>query len=195
MTTKHILLTGPPGIGKTTLINKIYDALRSTGIECQGFYTEEIRSGGRRTGFDVVTLCGNRGPLARISEREGFPSSNRREYKVGQYSVQIQSFEQTALPSIQKKSGDNKCVFVIDEIGKMELFSQTFVQSVKSIFDKPNSTILATIPIARGKPLPFVEELRHRSDTLVFTISQNNRDSILQDIVNAVKQSAESQSS
>ncbi|XP_055956846.1 cancer-related nucleoside-triphosphatase [Patella vulgata] len=195
MTAKHILLTGPPGIGKTTLINKICDALRSTGIECQGFYTEEIRSGGRRTGFDVVTLCGNRGPLARISEREEIPSSNRREYKVGQYSVQIQSFEQTALPSLQKKSGDNKSVFVIDEIGKMELFSQTFVQSVKSIFDKPNSTILATIPIARGKPLPFVEELRHRSDTLVFTISQNNRDSILQDIVNAVKHSAQSQSS
>ena len=59
----HALITG---VGKTTLIRKIYEALNESGISTQGFYTEELRVHGRRTGFDVVTLDGNRGPLARV---------------------------------------------------------------------------------------------------------------------------------
>lgn len=60
------------GIGKTTLTKKIYSALRQTGVEVRGFYTEEIREGGQRLGFDVVTLDGNRGPLARLQDKERF---------------------------------------------------------------------------------------------------------------------------
>ncbi len=54
------------GIGKTTLVHNACKALKDGGIAVQGFYTEELRSGGRRTGFDVVTLDGDRGPLARV---------------------------------------------------------------------------------------------------------------------------------
>ena len=53
-------------MGKTTLIHKTCDALQKCGIPLHGFYTEEIRTGGRRIGFDVVTLDGKRGPLARV---------------------------------------------------------------------------------------------------------------------------------
>lgn len=60
------------GIGKTTLTKKIYSALRQTGVEVRGFYTEEIRGAGQRLGFDVVTLDGNRGPLARLQDNERF---------------------------------------------------------------------------------------------------------------------------
>ena len=60
------------GIGKTTLVRKVCSLLQQKeGIEAQGFYTEEVRdrtSGGRgsRIGFDVVTLSGDRAPLARV---------------------------------------------------------------------------------------------------------------------------------
>lgn len=54
------------GVGKTTLIQKVTQALKSSGVPIDGFYTEEVREGGRRTGFDVVTLSGNRGPLSRV---------------------------------------------------------------------------------------------------------------------------------
>lgn len=50
------------------MIKKIYNALNKTGMEVRGFYTEELREGGQRIGFDVVTLDGNRGPLARIQD-------------------------------------------------------------------------------------------------------------------------------
>lgn len=54
------------GVGKTTLIQKVTQALKSSGVPIDGFYTQEVREGGRRTGFDVVTLSGNRGPLSRV---------------------------------------------------------------------------------------------------------------------------------
>ena len=54
------------GVGKTTLIRKTCDELKKRHIPVQGFYTEECRQGSHRIGFDVVTLDGNRQPLARL---------------------------------------------------------------------------------------------------------------------------------
>lgn len=56
------------GVGKTTLCRKVYEVLKDKGLEIQGFYTEEVRNSpkGSRVGFDVITLNGQRGPLARV---------------------------------------------------------------------------------------------------------------------------------
>ncbi|XP_070180929.1 cancer-related nucleoside-triphosphatase homolog isoform X2 [Littorina saxatilis] len=182
-----ILLTGPPGVGKTTLVQKACTALKETNTPVQGFYTEEVRSGGRRIGFDVVTLCGNRGPLARIdSDGSG---QQQREHKVGQYSVKLNAFEQTALPVLRIPASSSTAppVIVVDEVGKMEMFSTTFVQMVRTLVSRGNTTVLATIPIPKGRPIPLVEELRSHKDAHVFEISKSNRDSLLQDIVSAVQ--------
>lgn len=55
-----------PGVGKTTLVKKVCDAMVSSGVSVSGFYTEEVRERGRRVGFDVVTLTGDRGRLSRL---------------------------------------------------------------------------------------------------------------------------------
>ena len=67
---------------------------------------------------------------------------------------------------------------MIDEIGKMELFSGKFVKSVQALFNlesHPSATgtvvILATIPVARQRSHWLVEELRHREDCLLFEVS------------------------
>ena len=55
-----------------TIVRKVCSLLQQReGIEVHGFYTEEVRertSDGRgsRMGFDVVTLSGDRAPLARV---------------------------------------------------------------------------------------------------------------------------------
>lgn len=70
-------------------------------------------------------------------------------------------------------SGGARKVFIIDEIGKMELFSQSFIRSVRETLDNSPCTVLGTIPVPKGKPLGLVEEVRSRTDVKVFTVSTN----------------------
>ena len=78
------------------------------------------------------------------------------------------SYSKSKIP----QSSPGGCVVVIDEIGKMELFSQPFVSAVSSLFDQQDSDVivLATIPVARHKCHWLVEEIRHRSDCLLFEV-------------------------
>uniref|UniRef100_A0A3Q1GD52 Nucleoside-triphosphatase, cancer-related n=1 Tax=Acanthochromis polyacanthus TaxID=80966 RepID=A0A3Q1GD52_9TELE len=187
---KHVFLTGPPGVGKTTLVQKACEALVSSGVGVEGFYTEEVREGGRRVGFDVVTVTGERGHLSRIRDNAS-ASHGGREYMVGQYVVDLPSFENLALPlfrNVGAADGSSRKVFVIDEIGKMELFSQSFIRAVRKTLDSSSCTILGTIPIPKGKPLGLVEEVRSRRDVKVFTVSKENRNAILQDILAALQE-------
>lgn len=62
-------------------------------------------------------------------------------------------------------------MFVIDEIGKMELFSQSFIRAVRQTLESSSCSILGTIPIPKGKPLALVEEVRSRRDVKVFIVS------------------------
>ncbi|KVE09740.1 Nucleoside-triphosphatase, THEP1 type, partial [Cynara cardunculus var. scolymus] len=61
---KCFLVTGSPGVGKTTLIARVLETLRisNPNLKIQG----EIRQGGERVGFEVVTLDGRTAPLASI---------------------------------------------------------------------------------------------------------------------------------
>lgn len=54
------------GVGKTTLVQKVLAVLSSTGVRVDGFWTDEVRENGSRVGFDVITVNGERGILARV---------------------------------------------------------------------------------------------------------------------------------
>ena len=56
LATNVLLLTGRPGIGKTTVIRKVADGLPREALG--GFYTEEVRKRGKRQGFRAVTFAG-----------------------------------------------------------------------------------------------------------------------------------------
>jgi len=71
---RTVLLTGRPGVGKTTLIQKW---VASRPGRCGGFYTQELRESGTRVGFEIVTLDGKRALLAHV-RRPGPP-------RVGKY--------------------------------------------------------------------------------------------------------------
>ena len=55
-TIKNVLLTGPPGCGKTTVIRRVVE--RSGERRLAGFYTQEIRQHGQRVGFEAIGLNG-----------------------------------------------------------------------------------------------------------------------------------------
>ncbi|MBI4408085.1 MAG: hypothetical protein HY561_00160 [Gemmatimonadetes bacterium] len=130
----RILLTGPPGSGKTTVILRTVELL---GRRCAGFYTEEVRARGARIGFDVVALDGKRGALARVGG--GGP-------RVGKYGVDIASFEEIGVRALEAGLRDPARLLIVDEMGKMEFSSDAFVALLPRLFRAPNpllGTVLA----------------------------------------------------
>jgi nucleoside-triphosphatase len=163
---RRILLTGLPGCGKTTVVRKVADLLRGLA---SGFYTEEIRDAeGRRVGFQVTSLEGERGELARKGEGSG--------PRVGSYRVNVEDFERIALPSLDAAG---RRVLLVDEIGKMECFSEAFVRRVRKAFESDVS-ILATVPLRGGGEV--IDGIRRRSDVETILVRPENRDRLPEDL-------------
>lgn len=55
----------------------------------------------------------------------------------------------------------------------MELFSRSFNDAVKNLFETPNLQIIATIPVAKGKPIPLIENLRSDPKNIIITVRIN----------------------
>ncbi|XP_001353210.4 uncharacterized protein LOC113566003 [Drosophila persimilis] len=177
-----ILITGPPGVGKTTLVRKICSKL-SEQSKLQGFYTEEVRADGKgqRIGFDVVTLTGERGILAR--ER---PLDNLRRPKVGKYSVYVKDFEDLTLPLLDGSHSGCE-LLVIDEVGKMELLSKRFETAIAKVLQQQRP-ILATIPQTTRQSMPLVERLKSAPGAVIFEVTKTNRDSLVGQITERITQ-------
>jgi len=130
-----------------------------------GFYTEEIRKEKGRVGFKIKTLKEKEGILAHINCRS--------PYKVGKYKVNLKEFEEIAIPSIEEgiKKGE---IIIIDEIGKMELYSKKFRQLVIKALESSNN-VIATIPEYRNE---FLEKIRKREDVKIVKITRENREKL-----------------
>jgi nucleoside-triphosphatase len=156
-------------------VQKVCKLLHDTGISTRGFFTEEIRDGRTRIGFDVVTLNGERGALARLSPAGAEAASG---YAVGRYTVTLKSFETFALPVFPTQP-NFEGILVLDEIGRMELLSDQFKKEVTKAFSNPSITVLATIPV---RPTAFTESLKQTPNSVVLVVNRSNRDGLVHQV-------------
>jgi nucleoside-triphosphatase len=163
-----ILLTGRPGVGKTTVVRRVLERMRGVA---GGFLTEEIRRQGRRLGFLVTDIrTGQTGTLAHV-KRKGGP-------RVGKYVVDVAEFERIGVAALRealKRPGS----IVIDEMGKMELSCPAFAEAVLQVLDSGHP-VLATVPVFRH---PFIDALRRRDDLRLITVTAENRGGLPDEIV------------
>ncbi|MGB9887949.1 MAG: nucleoside-triphosphatase [Moorellales bacterium] len=161
--TKNILPTGPPGSGKTTVIRRLLELLPPGAAA--GFYTEEIREGGKRTGFAAQVVGGPRIVLARASG-EGLR-------RVGRYAVEVEAFEEMVLRPLKAALKDpSRRFLVIDEIGKMELLAPSFAELVLACLEDPRP-LVAPVMLA---PHPFANRVKARPDVKVVTVTMGNHE-------------------
>jgi nucleoside-triphosphatase len=168
-----ILLEGRPGAGKSTVARGLADRLIHDGVPVRGFITEEIREGGRRLGFSIEQFGGDRGVLAHV-ELPGPP-------RVGRYGVDLPAFERLALPAVQEAPDD--AVAIIDELGKMELASETFQEAVGALFDRP-IPVVATVQRASHR---FTDALKRRRDIETLRVTNANRDELPQSLAHRLR--------
>jgi nucleoside-triphosphatase THEP1 len=159
---KNILLTGRPGVGKTTALMAIIQQL---GPGAGGFYTAEVRSGGDRSGFEILTLSGEH----RVMASKTIKSAQ----KVGSYGVDVDAVDRLAAGSIDEALKSCE-IIVIDEIGKMELFSDRFRASVISALDSEKPVL----GVIMERSHPFADAIKARSDVKLVEVTLENRNTI-----------------
>ncbi len=161
---KNIFLTGAPSSGKTTVIKKVIASLRCPAT---GFYTEEERVAGKRVGFVMKTLEGKSGYLAHRDIQSKF--------NIRRYGVSIGNIENIAVPSIAPREGE---VIILDEIGKMECFSDVFRKAALEALASPN-IVVGTITFGGDD---FILGIKEREDIEIHEVTPENRD-VLPDMI------------
>ena len=161
------LLTGRPGTGKTSLIKQAIAGVRG---EVGGFYTEEIRSGGAREGFRLVTLNGQEAILAHIDT----PSP----YRVSKYGVDIDSLDRVGVAALNQAAEECNLV-IVDEIGKMELFSANFREAVGQIINS-GKKVLGTIMFQAN---PWADAIKRQPQVNLVEVTRANYQRVLAELL------------
>jgi len=172
-----ILVTGPPGIGKTSILRRTVKKLKNKKYEVGGMICREVREGGVRVGFEIMDLStGTRGWLAHVNQPTG--------PRIGKYHVNLTDLDVIGVGAILDAL-QNADILAIDEIGPMEIsstaFSNALVRAVES--SKP---MLGTIHYGLRDSL--VNNIKKRDDTEILKVTYKNRESLHNLIANKISE-------
>lgn len=168
-----ILIIGPPKCGKSTLIEKLISYFKQKRIEIHGFITPEVRENQKRIGFDVRNIYSETD--YKLARKGNYDT----KYNLGSYSVFIKEFEEM-LDDFQKEEKSEEDLIIIDEIGKMELFSHKFQNLIKELFSS-SFPIIATIGLNLKHDLK--EELLKNPDMTLLRLNRNNQEKVFEKII------------
>lgn len=157
------LITGEPEVGKTTLIRQVVSTMR---MKAAGFYTEDLRSRGVREGFRIVTLDGETALLAAT----GHPGP----VNVSKYGVDVEELERVGVAAL-RRGLDRGYVLVADEIGRMQLYSRAFRQTILAAV-RDGHPLLGTVMSGRNH---YADRIKAHRNVELLTLTEANRSDVL----------------
>ena len=167
MPTRILLLTGNPGVGKTTVLTKTVDALKAEGYTVGGMISREVREGGTRVGFEILDINSGRcGWLAHVNQKSG--------PQVGRYRVNIEDLNGIGAQAILA-AVENCDVIAVDEIGPMELFSEKFKEATRKALESGKLIMVVVHWKAQDR---LIVEAQKRVDAELITVTYENREKL-----------------
>ena len=157
-------ITGLPNSGKTYALLRVIDMLKEENLSIGGMMDEPLSDGRRKVGFTVKNLFTGESQIFADTETES-------KIMIGKIGVDLQKFEEIAIPAI--KEACEKCdVIIIDEVGKIEVESQLFIDTVKEALDVNKPMILTLHKKFRN---PLLQDIRRRDDVRILEVTPTNR--------------------
>jgi len=164
--TRHLLITGTPGSGKTTALRRVAELVDG---KLAGFYTEEIRVHGERRGFRLVTFDGAEAVIAHVDLVKA--------QRVSKYGVDVAAIDAAVEKALASRRGVH--LYLVDEIGKMECLSARFVTLMRRLLTGTEPLVATVAQRGAG----FIAEVKRREDCELWTLTRANRDAIAEQIV------------
>jgi nucleoside-triphosphatase len=162
-----LLLTGSPGVGKTSVLLRTVESLRAKGYTVGGMLSREARIGGVRVGFEILDLrIGRKGWLAQVTQKQG--------PQVGKYRVNLADLEGVGVEAIMNAVA-NSDVIAIDEVGPMELYSHKFKEATVKAAES-SKLVLGVVHWKAADSL--ITEIRGRDDVEVHLVTMENREDL-----------------
>ncbi len=160
-----LILTGSPGVGKTTVLAKTVSGLKERNVLIGGMFTREVREGTKRVGFEIIDIISlKHGWLAHVNQQGG--------PQLGKYHVNLRNLESIGALAINVAA--QKCdIIAVDEIGPMELFSIKFREAAQKALDGKKLVIAVVHWKAQDK---LVLEAKNRADAETLTVTVENRE-------------------
>ena len=175
---KNVLLTGSPGVGKTTVVERLVERARDKGKSVRGVLspemrgTHEMRADGGRIGFRITDVSTGRSDvMAHIRYDEDDRPS------VGRYGVDVPAVDKIAREAIVAEDAD---LVVVDEVAPMQTYSELFVDRVRAVLDAPVPVVAV---VQEARETGFVGSVKRRDDTKLVRVTEENRDRLPEELL------------
>lgn len=170
---RHLFLTGEKQVGKSTLLRKVIDACQ---LDCAGFETQAFDLNGERRGFTLHgrvemppyendCIC-----CARIEANRSVPV--------------LPVFDINGAHILQKSIASASPFILMDELGKLERKSESFVSGIFAALDS-GKRVLGVLQKCRSE---HIELIMQREDVTIITVTPENRDALAKWLISQFKE-------
>lgn len=160
----RIAVTGSPGVGKSTLVQK---AAAATGCRVGGVLARDKRFKDRRIGFELLDLAS--GATGMLADEAGSGP------QLGKYRVHSEELDKIGAQAVENALSCD--LIVVDEVGPMELSSRKFVSAVEKALSSEKPMLVVLHEWSQHRLAKKI-----RGTFKVMTVTKENRDSLVKEI-------------